>query len=145
MRLMRLDVARGRPRTHCYRGSAAFSHTAPSAAHRRGTSAQGNSRAPLGARFEKVLLLYFFLVGFSRVSFPLSPPRPSLRLGRLWCFRTRTMVVSWRAVFVCLLSLVLGASCYDVVREYSGQSFFDRWDFYGSWDNLTLGELNRTK
>ena len=55
------------------------------------------------------------------------------------------MVVSWRAVFVCLLSLVLGASCYDVVREYSGQSFFDRWDFYGSWDNLTLGELNRTK
>lgn len=57
------------------------------------------------------------------------------------------MVVSWRAVFVCLLSLVLGASCYDVVREYSGQSFFDRWDFYGSWDNLTLGDvwwLNRS-
>ncbi|KAI0056594.1 hypothetical protein BV25DRAFT_1903121 [Artomyces pyxidatus] len=30
---------------------------------------------------------------------------------------------------------------YDIVREYSGQTFFDRWDFYGSWDNLTLGDV----
>ncbi|THH13299.1 hypothetical protein EW146_g6908 [Bondarzewia mesenterica] len=28
-----------------------------------------------------------------------------------------------------------------MVREYSGQGFFDRWDFYGSWDNLTLGDV----
>lgn len=28
---------------------------------------------------------------------------------------------------------------YDLVREYSGIPFFDRWDFYGSWDNLTSG------
>ena len=29
---------------------------------------------------------------------------------------------------------------YSLVREYSGQSFFDRWDFYGGYDNLTQGE-----
>lgn len=28
---------------------------------------------------------------------------------------------------------------YDLVRDYSGQTFFDGWDFFGSWDNLTLG------
>jgi hypothetical protein len=28
---------------------------------------------------------------------------------------------------------------YNLVREHSGQSFFDRWEFYGNWDNLTLG------
>jgi hypothetical protein len=32
------------------------------------------------------------------------------------------------------------AVAFDVVREYSGLNFFDRWDFFGSWDNLTLGE-----
>ncbi|TFL00746.1 glycoside hydrolase family 16 protein [Pterulicium gracile] len=30
---------------------------------------------------------------------------------------------------------------YDLVREYSGIPFFDRWDFYGSWDNLTSGDV----
>ncbi|KAI0313330.1 concanavalin A-like lectin/glucanase domain-containing protein [Amylostereum chailletii] len=42
------------------------------------------------------------------------------------------------ASIVPLLSLV---TAYDVVREYSGTTFFDRWDFYGSWDNLTLGDV----
>lgn len=28
---------------------------------------------------------------------------------------------------------------YDMVRDYSGNTFFQGWDFYGSWDNLTLG------
>ncbi|KAF5376167.1 hypothetical protein D9757_009320 [Collybiopsis confluens] len=37
--------------------------------------------------------------------------------------------------------LTLGRA-YDVVREYSGITFFDEWDFYGSWDNLTLGDVN---
>jgi len=27
------------------------------------------------------------------------------------------------------------------VRDYSGSTFFDRWDFYGSWDNLTHGDV----
>jgi hypothetical protein len=31
------------------------------------------------------------------------------------------------------------AIAYDLVRDYSGQTFFQGWDFYGSWDNLTLG------
>jgi hypothetical protein len=31
------------------------------------------------------------------------------------------------------------AAAYDLVRDYSGQTFFEGWDFYGSWDNLTLG------
>lgn len=28
---------------------------------------------------------------------------------------------------------------YDTFHEYAGSTFFDGWDFYGSWDNLTLG------
>ncbi|KAH9174700.1 glycoside hydrolase family 16 protein [Lactarius sanguifluus] len=27
------------------------------------------------------------------------------------------------------------------IALYSGSTFFDRWDFYGSWDNLTLGDV----
>ncbi len=30
---------------------------------------------------------------------------------------------------------------YDVLKDYSGIAFFDEWDFYGFWDNLTLGEF----
>lgn len=41
------------------------------------------------------------------------------------------------------LSLLSPSSSYDLVRDYSGTTFFDRWDFYGSWDNLTLGALAR--
>ena len=29
---------------------------------------------------------------------------------------------------------------YNLSRDYSGPSFFDGWDYYGSWDNLTLSE-----
>ncbi|KAF9268860.1 hypothetical protein L218DRAFT_535714 [Marasmius fiardii PR-910] len=43
------------------------------------------------------------------------------------------------------LSLLLGSLgfvfAYDLVRDYSGPTFFDDWDFYGSWDNLTLGDV----
>ncbi|CCM04112.1 uncharacterized protein FIBRA_06272 [Fibroporia radiculosa] len=34
---------------------------------------------------------------------------------------------------------VLGA--YNLVQEYSGQSFFEGWDFYGAYDNTTLGDV----
>jgi len=44
---------------------------------------------------------------------------------------------------LCLASLLSFSTSYDLVREYSGTTFFDRWDFYGSWDNLTLGVLAR--
>ena len=40
-----------------------------------------------------------------------------------------------------LLSLLPSSNSYDLVRDYSGLTFFDRWEFYGSWDNLTLGVL----
>ncbi|KAH9942419.1 concanavalin A-like lectin/glucanase domain-containing protein [Epithele typhae] len=40
-----------------------------------------------------------------------------------------------------VLSLVTSSFGYDLVREYSGPSFFDGWDFFGSWDNLTLSSV----
>ena len=27
---------------------------------------------------------------------------------------------------------------YNLSQDWSGQNFFNGWDFYGSWDNLTL-------
>ena len=30
-------------------------------------------------------------------------------------------------------------AAYNLVKEYSGTSFFSGWDFYGSYDNLTNG------
>jgi hypothetical protein len=41
------------------------------------------------------------------------------------------------------LSLLPYSTPYDLVREYSGITFFDRWEFYGSWDNLTHGAIIR--
>ena len=35
---------------------------------------------------------------------------------------------------------VTPAHAYNIARDYSGQSFFDGWDYFGSWDNLTLSE-----
>lgn len=43
----------------------------------------------------------------------------------------------------CLLPLSFAALGYVLVRDYSGNNFFNDaqgnplWDFYGSWDNLT--------
>ena len=45
------------------------------------------------------------------------------------------------ATILYVLSLLPYSTSYDLVREYSGLSFFDRWDFYGSWDNLTHGAI----
>lgn len=46
----------------------------------------------------------------------------------------------------CVVAIALAAlqtcSAYDMLREYAGSSFFDAWDFYGYWDNLTLGKLS---
>ncbi|KZT11783.1 glycoside hydrolase family 16 protein [Laetiporus sulphureus 93-53] len=30
---------------------------------------------------------------------------------------------------------------YDMVKEYTGDSFFDDWDFYNNYDNLTEGDV----
>lgn len=37
-----------------------------------------------------------------------------------------------------VLSVVPDAqAAYNLVQAWQGQSFFDGWDFYGSYDNLT--------
>ena len=39
-----------------------------------------------------------------------------------------------------LLTSAHGASAaYNLVKEFSGSSFFDGWEFYGNYDNLTNG------
>ena len=39
-------------------------------------------------------------------------------------------------IFLTLIGSVFG---YDLVTTYSGPTFFDGWDYYGHWDNLTNG------
>lgn len=49
--------------------------------------------------------------------------------------------MSWVLCFV--LAAVLGSvTSYDILRDYSGTTFFDRWDYYGNEDNLTFGNAN---
>jgi hypothetical protein len=39
-----------------------------------------------------------------------------------------------------LLSLAASSlATYDLVKTYSGNSFFDSWSYYGHYDNLTFG------
>ncbi|KAG2151176.1 glycoside hydrolase family 16 protein, partial [Suillus bovinus] len=42
-------------------------------------------------------------------------------------------------VFEVFAYYIYSVSGYSLVREYSGKSFFDLWDFYGAYDNTTLG------
>ncbi|TFK47593.1 hypothetical protein OE88DRAFT_1771177 [Heliocybe sulcata] len=52
------------------------------------------------------------------------------------------MTVMNRLVYLLsILSVLSAVAPYDLVHDYSGQTFFDGWDFYGSWDNLTLGDV----
>ncbi|KAJ7062356.1 glycoside hydrolase family 16 protein [Mycena amicta] len=39
-----------------------------------------------------------------------------------------------------LLPTALAATTYDMVKEYAGSTFFDDWNFYGHFDNLTNGD-----
>ncbi|KAG2016072.1 glycosyl hydrolase family 16 [Coprinopsis cinerea AmutBmut pab1-1] len=52
------------------------------------------------------------------------------------------MTILWKQKSV-LLSLVglAQAVTYHVTKEYSGSTFFNDWDFYGSHDNLTNGDV----
>ena len=46
-------------------------------------------------------------------------------------------------VFLALLGLLLPsvrAESFKVVQDFSGSTFFDKWDFFGNYDNLTGGE-----
>ena len=40
------------------------------------------------------------------------------------------------ASFLSLASAVVG---YELIHDYSGDTFFNGWDYYGKWDDLTLG------
>ncbi|KAH7882814.1 glycoside hydrolase family 16 protein, partial [Phlebopus sp. FC_14] len=40
-----------------------------------------------------------------------------------------------------LLVYLSPAAAYDIIREYAGSTFFDRWNFYGAYDNLTHGNV----
>jgi hypothetical protein len=43
--------------------------------------------------------------------------------------------------FLLATNLVAPAEAvYSLLREYSGSSFFDAWDFYGNVDNTTWGK-----
>ncbi|KAJ7644461.1 glycoside hydrolase family 16 protein [Roridomyces roridus] len=48
--------------------------------------------------------------------------------------------ISSIALFSTLVSSTLCATTYDMVKEYAGSTFFNDWDFYGSFDNLTNGD-----
>lgn len=48
------------------------------------------------------------------------------------------MMKHW-LVFELFTSYISSVKGYSLVREYSGQGFFDLWDFYGGYDNTTLG------
>jgi len=39
------------------------------------------------------------------------------------------------------LTLSVPTLAFNLVREYSGSTFFDRWNYYGKFDNLTNGDV----
>ncbi|KAI0917539.1 hypothetical protein AcW1_007283 [Taiwanofungus camphoratus] len=43
---------------------------------------------------------------------------------------------------IALLLPALANAQYQVVKEYAGASFFNDWDFYNHYDNLTNGNVN---
>ena len=46
-----------------------------------------------------------------------------------------------RSTLLALLSFTSAALAanFNLVKEYSGSGFFDEWDYYGHWDDLTNG------
>ncbi|TCD65821.1 hypothetical protein EIP91_002171 [Steccherinum ochraceum] len=49
-----------------------------------------------------------------------------------------------RSTFVCTLALLcaVASAQYSMVKEFAGQTFFDDWNFYDNFDNLTNGNVN---
>ncbi|KII91131.1 glycoside hydrolase family 16 protein [Plicaturopsis crispa FD-325 SS-3] len=46
-----------------------------------------------------------------------------------------------RSSLLYLFLFVTTVRAYNIVQDYSGQNFFDGWDFFGNYDNLTLGDV----
>ncbi|KAI1798075.1 concanavalin A-like lectin/glucanase domain-containing protein [Ganoderma leucocontextum] len=58
------------------------------------------------------------------------------------------MVSPRRSLALAMAAVLTPAAAFNLSRDYSGQHFFDGWDYYGSWDNLTLSDvwwLNQTE
>ncbi|RXW18955.1 hypothetical protein EST38_g6892 [Candolleomyces aberdarensis] len=53
---------------------------------------------------------------------------------------------SWQLIVTIIVYLHLPTSLhgYELVEDFSGATFFDKWDFYGHWDNLTLGKCSHS-
>ena len=47
--------------------------------------------------------------------------------------------VSILASLLSLLPAIASADNFSLVADYSGNGFFDKWVFYGNFDNLTNG------
>ncbi|EED80457.1 predicted protein [Postia placenta Mad-698-R] len=45
------------------------------------------------------------------------------------------------SLFALLFRTGVLAAAFDLLHDYSGSSFFTGWEFYGKWDNLTLGNV----
>lgn len=43
---------------------------------------------------------------------------------------------AWQLTLLTQVTVVLA---YNLLEDFSGDTFFDKWDFYGNYDNLTLG------
>jgi len=43
------------------------------------------------------------------------------------------------ALLLALLPLAVHGQVFNVVQDYSGPTFFEEWDFFGNYDNLTGG------
>ncbi|KAI0830328.1 concanavalin A-like lectin/glucanase domain-containing protein [Trametes gibbosa] len=51
------------------------------------------------------------------------------------------MHITTTAAAVALIASTPAFAAYNLVKEYSGSNFFSEWDFYGSYDNLTSGDV----
>jgi len=53
-----------------------------------------------------------------------------------------TVMATSRSILTLVLALssVVTAAQYSLVKEYAGAHFFDDWDYYGNFDNLTNGD-----
>jgi hypothetical protein len=45
------------------------------------------------------------------------------------------------ALAALLSSAQISLGAYNLVKDYSGQTFFDSWSYYGTYDNLTNGDV----
>ena len=52
------------------------------------------------------------------------------------------MLLLYHTLFIIHLA-VQATLALDLVADYSGSSFFNNWNFYGNYDNLTSGAIDR--